>query len=127
MRLERMANDYLKQLIQISADLDYLLSKNLVSISSHDVATICIQKTYFYERLKYLTFYDWVVSLYKMNALCSMTDYLIQVAHIVSSKHVTELKSIKNAFFILRQYYSKQENTLKIQLTPNIHKIIKAV
>jgi len=127
MRLERMSNDYLKQIINISGQLDSLLSKHLVSIDSHDVAIVCIQKTYFYERLKYLTFYDWVVSLYKMNALCCMTDYLIEVANIVSKEHVRELNIMKNEFFILRQYYSKQENTLKIQLTPNIHKINKAV
>jgi hypothetical protein len=127
MRLERQANDYLKQLIQISAELDSEMSKNIVSITPHDVGCVCVQKTYFYERLKYLTFYDYVVSLYKMNALCSMTDYLIQVANIISHKHARVLVTMKHDFFIARQYYTKQENTLKIQLTPNIHKINKAV
>lgn len=127
MRLERQSNDYLKQLILISAELDFEISKNIVSITSHDLGCVCAFKTSFYERLKYLTFFDYVVSLYKMNALCSMTDYLIEVSKLVSNKHIRILQTMKHDFFIARQYYTKQENTLKIQLTPNIHKIKKAV
>lgn len=127
MRLERQANDYLKQLIQISSELDLEMSNNIVSITPHDIGCVCVFKTAFYERLKYLTFYDYVVSLFKMNALCSMTDSLIQVANIVSQKHARTLVTMKHEFFIARQYYTKQENTLKLQMIPNTNKLKKAV
>jgi hypothetical protein len=115
--LQNQSNDYLKDLLKLSSELDFYLSENLQTVDSRSIYEIVKFKTLFYERLKYLTFYDWVISLFKMQALLSMSNYLEDISKILGTKkHLKLIQQMKIDFFTNRQYFTKTENVLKISI-----------
>ena len=118
--LQNQANDYLKLLLQVSAELDFQLSSNILSTDNHSIIQITRSRTWFLERLKYLCFSTHVIALYKMNALYRMTVILQDISNYQSSKkHYNKLEDIKNQFFVNRSFYIVEKPILTIKQNQN--------
>jgi len=126
-RLEKQSNSYFIDILQISSELESVFSQNLKSLTNDTVYSICRNKTEMYERIKYLTFYTWVISVYKMNALYTITENLIRISKDLKvNKYTKQLETMQKDFFVSRSYYTKEANTMKI-LMPVQTKYKKAI
>jgi len=125
-KLENQANDYLKVLIQISSELELITATNIRTIDRLDISRICKYKYDFYERLKYLTFYTFVVALFKMNALYRMTNTLLEIAILIDSKkHIKILKKMDVDFFTNQAFYIKEKEVLILKPNDHVSKRLK--
>lgn len=127
-QLQYNMNDYLTNLLEISAKLDYIFSSNIKIYDRYDIKDYCKFKNEFYERLHYLSFYCYVESKFKLNALCTMTNVLIELSRIFKSEKIEkELLIIRESFFINNAYYKKEKQLSVVMPVPVKTKLKKAI
>jgi hypothetical protein len=125
-KLQNQANDYIRQLLVYSSELELIFSREFIKLETRTISKITKDRTMFYERIHYLTFFTYVESVNKMNALYRMTDLLYELACSLDSKvHKKLLREMQHSFFVNMTYYIEDKESFKIVIPEKVDKKYK--
>jgi hypothetical protein len=114
-KLQNQANNYLKMLLTYSSELELLFGSQFIYMDSHTISFITKDRQIFYERIHYLTFFTYVESVNKLNALYRMTEMLASIAvHLQSKKHLKLIRTMQESFFVNLTYYVQEKEVFTI-------------